>query len=496
MTIYLIAKDLLWADLDLALDQYDSVIDMGYNGYYSLSHDKENGKYELTLSLEFDSMISEVRKLRKILRNYITDFECIGNVVTSLKPTVTEDNSNDEPTVGLSTLEEQPTVTDSFTGMSAEVLFKDISVKNIDERVSTTIKTLFTGSLSHKKTLAAFIDYTTVYIKAEEKPKSFNALCVMANKKVAPATLKKVNLVIQQKFGLNTFMEFLKSIPNLAEEEAVESEPEEVILEKPKKPPKNSLSVSINKEDIISEKMKNLDYFIKHIPKNTTISEKVKLLLEKMGILSFKNNNRDFLKKLFCSVLLFKKVNIEKLFNCDTTLKRFATISEAESILKEFLERFFKTSITHEDEENFFEELIFKFFGKTENTHISPTPIVKKQYNNQDSSIFKCFPKHDKFDNFIKGVYSSKGSRQLKVKRILGYMGIKKLSDAEIKIIEKLCLKQLYMFDFYKPEQNYTEEEKTVLERFVNNFAKTLSENANYIFIKDFIYELSKIPVL
>ena len=507
MTIEIAAKRIPKVSLDIALDWYDSIIDMGFNGSYNRSFDEESDSFGLTLTLEVDSMIPEIRKMTNNLRDYITDFSCVGNVVTTTQfngdENLTSDTGEDSTEITVS--EEPSAVTDSSPKIApkiaAELFFNDISGKNIDEITNNTINVLFAGNIKRQTTYNNYKTLTAFYAKAENKPKTFNALCTVANKKISPTTVKKVNILVQQKFGLNTFMEFLKCMPEFAEKENLDSEPEEVILKKPKKPPKRTLISSdvSNKEEILNQKMRKLDYEIKNIPTNIPISEKVNLLLGKMGIQNFEKNNRNFLKKLFGSILFFREANIDKLFNRDKSLKRFGTLDVAESVLIEFLENFFKIPITNEDLAKFFEELIFKFFGSTEKTQndtsLSSVSVVKRNYTDQqNSSIFKCFPKHDKFDNFIRGVYFSRGTRKFKVARILNYMGLKNLPEDEKTIIEKLCLKNLYMLDFYNPEQNYTEEEKLILERFVNNFAKTLVENANFISLKDFIRELSKIP--
>ena len=496
MTIYIVAKKIPWASVNATLDQYDSIIDKGFNGYYSLSDEDKNKEYVLALSLEVDSMIPEIREMRKILRIYITDFECMGNVVTSVQPTADE-------TVTDNTEEKPEAVTDESPKLTPEdvvrLFFSNIHNSGREDKIRMAIHQIFAdGNITNKKTYNNYIALTTMYVKAETKPKSFTALCKAANKSIAPTTVKKVNLLIQKKFGLNTFMDFLKTMPNLADEDTDVAEPEEVILEKPKKPPKKP-KISINKEDVINDKMKNLDYTIRHIPKNIPLSEKAQLLLKKMGLQSFEKDNRNFVKKIFGSILFFRESNIEKLFERDMSLKRFGTLTQAESVLKNFLEKFFKISITHEDVEKFSEDLIIKFFGATEkpqkNNSTSAISTDKKQNTKQSCGFFKCFPKHDKFDNFLKGICLSRGTRKNKVAKILDYMGLQKLPNNEIEIIEKLCLKHLYMLEFYNPEQYYTVEEKEILERFVNDFAKTLSENANFISLKAFIKELSTIPV-
>lgn len=508
MTIKIVAKGICRTFLDTALDHYDATIDMGFNGSYSISYDEKNENFELDLTLEVDSMIPEVRKMRKTLRQYITDFECTGNVVTNSKPIAVENETETVEEKSTTSSEESPTVEavmqevkEVLPEVSISLFFQDISGNNIEEVSDKAIDLLFNSTFRHGKTFDTFKTLISSYAKADTKPKSFNALCVMANKKVSPTTVKKVNQLIQQRFGINTFMEFLKYLPKFAEDETTPSDPEEVILEKPKKPPKrkNIAKVPISKEELINTKMKNLDYYIKSIPKNTTITESVKLLISKMNTPYRKNDNLNFIKKLFCSVLFFKEASIEKLFNQDVTLKRFGTLAGAKSILKELLEKFFKTDITNEDLEKFFHELILSFFGTTKesltNISVSQEHIVKKTNSKQNPGVMRCFPKNEKFDNFLKVIFCSKSSRKSKVKRILDYMGLKNLSSNEIEIIEKLCIKHLYMLEFHNPEQNYTEQEKIILEEFVNNFAKTLVENANFITLKEFIRELSKIPV-
>ena len=375
MTIKIKAERIPQHELNLALDWFDAVIDKGFNGTYWRASDLNEGDvkiFSLNLDLSVDSMMLEIKNLRSILRDYISSFECTENTIVASQLTdVTdvadvadvEDAIEEEVKVeaeeNQSTVEEEELV-DVETEKQVNIPQKSVSDmfiwlngNTVDEIATNAIHTLFEKNFKQQRTYDTFKDFIVIYSKAEKKPKSFNALCKMANRKVSPITLKKVNTVVNDKLGVETFMEFLKCMPNLAKNDENESEPEEVILEKPKKPPKK-----------------------------------------------------------------------EK----------------------------------------------------------------------QEPSLIKCFPKHKEFDSFLKTVFASNRYRKYKVQNILNYMGLENLSKSEIKVINKICIKNLYMFNFYNPEQNYTEEEKIILESFVNNFAKSLKEDANFVSLKSFVKELSKIP--
>lgn len=404
-----------------------------------------------------------------------------------------------------------------FTAKNAvfDLFQEDLTSKTPEEIAELVTKKLNFRGLFRKITpYETTIKWIVTFINLEEHPKSFNDLYSRGGITYNPQLQKKINdktqSVFLEKYNVKvSFIECMRIIcekRDKKEDEGI-SEPDEVIIEPLERPP-NQNALNANEEEEEStvnlseeDELRRLKKIIKGFGPDMNPTEMMKVIVNHMGLEYFEKYNQETVKKIFRSIIQNREVNILILFEKDISLKNFSTAEGALRVCRRFVARYLCKTEQEVDVEKFLENLL-SFFPITPKSHLKKMPLKsiikrnsseKTQKTKQQPGQISCFPKNKEFDIFLRKVIYGKGAKKEKIKQILKYMGIGKFPEKEAKIVEKMCIKNLYIFSFYKPENYYTKEEEQIVLKFINDFAKTLKEDANLVNYKTFLTALNKL---
>lgn len=525
MTIKIVAKDLPSSQTLDVIRICNKVILSGNYGSYN----SDNGKFTIVFHLK--ELSPEITQIFSSLEEYVIEFSCSPTEVEITETFSAIENldanfeeqpnneagsqSNDESVVATeskveivnadpdeskaaTSLEQIESKVATITNAKEAVfeMFKDVEgTKNAEEISNEVIKHLNLESNFYKKSLDNISKIIVAFVKAPVKPNNFAKLQKLLDFKVWATTITKLNSITRESFKQYnisiTFLECLEYVCEKVGEEHEESnDTEEVILSPPEKPPDKQIKTP-----------KDLIEFITSLDPEFSIAERIKKLVDFMGLQDFEKYNQLTVEKCFVSIITNKKTNLEELFSLDQSLKQYSTAHGATKVLIRFIGNFFMTEVNEDFVIEFFKDLINNFSGSFAVKHNIPQKsfsFKKSNFNEEKEEIkqepgeLRCFPKNPEFDTFIrKEVRYKKLSRLQKVTKILKYMGINKLPKDTSKTVLKICCNSnvlYYRFPGYV--ENIPANEIKIVEEFVNDFAKKLKSDAKYIRLQNFFTSL------
>lgn len=412
-------------------------------------------------------------------------------------------------------------VVETVKAFTAKDAVFDLFHEDLTSKTPEEISELVAQKLKFKELFRKIIPYKTVikwivtFINLEGyHPKTFKDLYSRGDIKPNSQLQRKINdktkSIFLEKYNVNvSFIECMRIIcekRDKKEDEGI-SEPDEVIIEPLERPPNQDALNADEEEEESTANMSEEDRFrrlkkiIKGFSPDMNSTEMMNVIVNHMGLEYFEKYNQETVKKIFRSIIQNREVNILILFEKDISLKSFSTAEGALKVCRRFVAQYLCKTEQEVDVEKFLEDLL-GFFPITPKSHLKKMPLKsiikrnsseKTQKTKQQPGQISCFPENKEFDIFLRKVIYGKGAKKGKVRQILKYMGIEKLPEKEAKIVEKMCIKNLYIFSFYKPENYYTKEEEQIVLKFINDFARTLKEDANLVNYKTFLTALNKL---
>lgn len=522
MTIKIVAKDLPSSQTLDVIRICNKVILSGNYGSYN----SDNGKFTIVFHLK--ELSPEITQIFSSLEEYVIEFSCSPTEVEitetfsatensdvsseeqpnnepdsqsndeSVVPTENEVENTDEDKTDFTCKNQVELETTTVADAKGAVfeMFKDVEgTKNAEEISNEVIKHLNLENHFYAKSLDNISKIIVAFVKAPVKPNNFAKLQKLLDFKVWATTITKLNSITRESFKQYnisiTFLECLEYVCEKVGEEHEESnDTEEVILSPPEKPPDKQIKTP-----------KDLIEFITSLDPEFSIAERIKKLVDFMGLQDFEKYNQLTVEKCFVSIITNKKTNLEELFSLDQSLKQYSTAHGATKVLIRFIGNFFMTEVNEDFVIEFFKDLINNFSGSFAVKHNIPQKsfsFKKSNFNEEKEEIkqepgeLRCFPKNPEFDTFIrKEVRYKKLSRLQKVTKILKYMGINKLPKDTSKTVLKICCNSnvlYYRFPGYV--ENIPANEIKIVEEFVNDFAKKLKSDAKYIRLQNFFTSL------
>lgn len=370
-----------------------------------------------------------------------------------------------------------------------------------DEFSDIVISKLHLKDHFYAKSLDGIKKVIVAYAKTQNKPKTLLKLQDLVDFTIyGPKTTKLNNVtktIFTEQYNVNaTFLEFLFYACEKCKPESLdEPVPEEVILQPPEKPPDKKVS----KKPLGTPS--ELIQFILDLDPDMYLIEKTKKIVDFMGLEKFQKYSQKTIERLFYSILSHKETDIEKLFSIDLSLKILSTVTGSKAVLKRFIGAFFGTDANEDFVITFFKDLINNF-QICYSPEKKPSPATFRFKNkNLENKVYQepgelaCFPKNDDFDSYIKkSVKHKKGNKIVKIHKILKYMKYNQCPSKEVKIIYKTCCNLILIDNLSSLDKLCTTSDKEIIEKFLNDFAKSLKPDAKFVKLYDFLWCLKKLP--
>lgn len=384
------------------------------------------------------------------------------------------------------------------------LLFEDVNGKKSPKEISDEVtEHLHLKDHFYKKSFYNISSMIEAYAKAPIKPSSLTGLQKLVHFNLYYQTYTKLNSITKQVFmeKYNIEISFLQCLFYVCEKLANDSDDneyvEEVVLIPPEKPPDSESTIEPKKS------FANLCTFIESLDSHMTLADKINKLVNFMGLQEFEKHNRNTVERLFYSIFSYKETDLNMLFNSDPSLKKISTAEGSIMVIKRFIGKFFSKTVSEDFVIEFFNNLLnnySEYFTTIKSSPCSKPRVAKKVSKTkayQEHGELRSFPKNEEFDTFIrKNVKFQRFSKLKKIHKILKYMGINNLPKDNSKIIYKICC-DLTIINFRSSlyfEKLCTPEDTKIIETFINDFAKQLKPDANFITLTDFLNDLKNLP--